>query len=104
MYIIISDNKLIDWKDVEKQIKPYIEYITAIPKYPKITEEFFDTFMMKDEAELKRVLLKKYIEEKNLNFGENTEKNMMLEELKSYNLSDNREWLEKYHVKIKGMI
>ena len=29
---------------------------------------------------------------------------MMLEELKSYNLSDNREWLEKYHVKIKGMI
>ena len=84
LYLIISDNKLIDWKDVEKQIKPYIEYITAIPKYPKITEEFFDTFMMKDEAELKRVLLKKYIEEKNLNFGENTEKNMMLEELNKF--------------------
>ena len=29
---------------------------------------------------------------------------MMLEELKSYNLSDNREWLEKYHEKIKKMI
>ena len=29
---------------------------------------------------------------------------MKLEELKSYELSDNREWLEKYHEKIKGMI
>ena len=27
-----------------------------------------------------------------------------LEELKSYELSDNREWLEKYHEKLKGMI
>lgn len=29
---------------------------------------------------------------------------MMLEELNSYELSDNRDWLEEYHDKIKKMI
>lgn len=83
LYLIMSNDELIDWKDVEKQIKPYIEYTKKVlSNMQKSAEEITWKNLSDNEKsnELELFIFRKFIDKKvDVNI-----KNMELKELNKF--------------------
>ena len=81
LYLIMSDDKLVDWKDVEKQIKPYIEYTKKVlNNIQKSAEEIAYKNLKNNKNELELFIFRKFIDKKvDVNI-----KNMELKELNKF--------------------
>ena len=67
LYLIMSNDELIDWKDVEKQIKPYIEYTKKVlSNMQKSAEEITWKNLSDNEKsnELELFIFRKFIDKK----------------------------------------
>lgn len=81
LYLIMSDDKLVDWKDVEKQIKPYIEYTKKVlNNIQKSAEEIAYKNLKNNKNELELFIFKKFIDKK----VDVSIKNMELKELNKF--------------------
>lgn len=81
LYLIMSDDKLVDWKDVEKQIKSYIEYTKKVlNNIQKSAEEIAYKNLKNNKNELELFIFKKFIDKK----VDVSIKNMELKELNKF--------------------